>query len=76
MLLSAFQQFRLIRLRRKIERIAERGALKAPTLAELPVKQFDPEVEQLRKRVQVLERIATDGNPVLDQEIEALRRAG
>jgi hypothetical protein len=71
MLLSAFQQFRLVRLRRKIERIAEGGAMMAA-----PTVPADPEVEALRKRVQVLERIATDGNPRLNQEIEALRHAG
>jgi hypothetical protein len=71
MLLSAFQQFRLVRLRRKIERIAEGGAMKAA-----PTVPANPEVEALRKRVQVLERIATDGNPRLNLEIEALRHAG
>ena len=34
------------------------------------------EVDELRKRIQVLERIATDGNPVLEREIEELRSAG
>ena len=41
-----------------------------------PPNARDSEVDVLRKRVQVLERIATDGNPVLEREIEALRRAG
>ena len=36
----------------------------------------DSEVLELRKRVQILERIATDGNQILDREIEALRDAG
>ncbi|MBA2635992.1 MAG: hypothetical protein H0U83_04795 [Sphingomonas sp.] len=35
-----------------------------------------PEIEQLKQRVQVLERIATDGNPMLDREMEELRRHG
>ncbi|MEJ7776375.1 MAG: hypothetical protein WKF52_03090 [Sphingomicrobium sp.] len=35
-----------------------------------------PEIKQLKQHVQVLERIATDGNPVLDREMEELRRHG
>ena len=49
---------------------ADSGALGAPPKAR------DGEVDDLRKRVQVLERIATDGNPALEREIEDLRRAG
>ena len=41
-----------------------------------PSSARDTEVSELRQRVQVLERIATDGNQVLDREIEALRHAG
>ena len=41
-----------------------------------PAAPRESDVDALRKRIQVLERIATDGNPVLDREIEELRRAG
>ena len=52
-----------------------------PVPAALPIAQPvltatpTPEVERLRARIEVLERIATDGNHSLDREIEALRRA-
>ena len=43
-------------------------------VATTPARETD--VSELRKRIQVLERIATDGNPVLEREIEALRHTG
>ena len=73
--LTAFQQFRIVRLRWKIERIAEGAALKAPEVVHQPATR-SPEMDELRKRIQVLERIATDGGPALDRELDALRRAG
>ena len=75
MLLTVFQQYRIIRLRRKIERIAEGAAARPIEVARPPV-QNSAELDELRKRVQVLERIATDGNPTLDHQFEELRRAG
>ena len=73
MLLAAFQQFRIVRLRRKIERFAE-AATERPAQAVNagPAAEYD----ELRKRVQVLERIATEGSPTLERELEELRRAG
>ncbi len=50
------------------------AALSEPTAARaLPAHQ---ELDELRKRVQVLERIATDDSPKLARDIEALRHTG
>jgi Tfp pilus assembly protein PilX len=45
----------------------------APKAAEADTE--NQEVEVLRKRIQVLERIATDGNRTLDREFDQLRGA-
>jgi hypothetical protein len=74
MLLAAFQQVRIVRLRRKIEKIAEASAVRQATTT-IEARSDSPEMVELRKRVQVLERIATDGSPRLDAEFEELRRA-
>ena len=69
------------RLKRKLNRLNDKLEMKfdtvlaaTPAPAALPAR--EAEFEELRKRVQVLERIATDGNPILDREIESLRRTG
>ena len=58
-------------LRKKIEGFAgSSAAMDAPS----PTKSVDPsEVERLRNRVNVLERIATDRENSLTREIEELR---
>ncbi len=69
---------RLVYVNRKLKKkvaVLEAGATAA--LAPHPVgpqqPQRSPEIDELRQRVHVLERIATDGNPLLRHEIEALR---
>jgi len=56
------------------------GLRKRLKAAETKVAQLStpksPEVERLRERVQVLERIATDKASTLDREIDELRTAG
>ena len=76
-----FQWWRIHRYRNKIERIALNGlaAPKAPELrlaAEPAPAAGSEEFEALKKRVQVLERIATDASPTLERELDELRRAG
>ena len=73
------QAWRIHRYRKKIETIALSSA--APKVAEPapmlpPAARRDEEFDALKKRVQVLERIATDGSPALEREIDELRRAG
>ena len=66
---------RLKRKLRMLDQQVQTPADSSPRLAPAATAR-DSEVEELRKRVQVLERIATDGNPVLEREIDALRRTG
>ena len=73
------QTVRLFLLRKKFDRLALRNAQSAPP-APAPVERIaqsrdEDELERIKKRLQVLERIATDGSTRLDSELEALRRA-
>ena len=71
------------RLRKKLDRISDAAlaslegspAAQMPVVAAAPQRESD-ELLQLRRRVQVLERIATDGNPTLEREFDDLRRVG
>jgi hypothetical protein len=51
--------------RKRIAELSQAGAA-------VPVER-DEEVKRLRARVQVLERIATDGKPSLEMELDELR---
>ena len=73
------QTVRLFLLRKKFDRLALRSAQIAPTVP-APVERIaqsrdEDELERIKKRIQVLERIATDGSTRLDSELESLRRA-
>ena len=75
------QTVRLFLLRKKFDRLALRSAQAAPKVP-APVDRIaqsrdedELELERIKKRLQVLERIATDGSTRLDSEWEALRRA-
>ena len=73
------QTVRLFLLRKKFDRLALRNA-QATQPAPAPVERIaqsrdEDELERIKKRLQVLERIATDGSTRLDSELEALRRA-
>ena len=73
-----FQWWRISRYRRKIEKIAMARMVAAPPslpVAAVPSERDDEELVRIKQRLQVLERIATDGNHRLDDEFEALRRA-
>lgn len=63
------------KLRKKLALAAEPAAIASPVAQPALSATPTPEVERLRARIEVLERIATDGNQSLDREIEALRRA-
>ena len=75
------QWWRLHRYRKKIEQFALGGvtAKARPdpvrAIAETASPQRDDELDRIKKRLQVLERIATDDNNRLESEFEALRRA-
>ena len=68
-----------VRIRRLNDKLQDAALSKASTaVATLETRQSaeqEREMKVLRERVQVLERIATDGSRVLQDEIEALRRA-
>ena len=74
-LLFVIQTWRHRRLRKKIERIAEASAQVSAAAPQAVPQRSNEEVHELRERVKVLERIVTDGNRVLEQQIEALRHA-
>jgi len=61
----------LLKARRGVRRDRNGGELPVPDNAE--TARMREEVRALRERVQVLERIATDRNHLLEQEIEQLR---
>ncbi|GAA4009362.1 hypothetical protein [Sphingomonas humi] len=65
------------RLRLQSERLAQTEKLaqftQAPTAALTAAPQRDEEIVELRKRVQVLERITVDHEHSLSREIEELR---
>lgn len=69
------------KLRKKVAALEQLPTVAAgPTPAAPPVPpqlvaEQSPEMARLRARIEVLERIATDGNHSLEREIEALRRA-
>lgn len=73
------QWWRLHRYRKKIEKIAFDGrSAPAPFTNQLvePVGQArDEELDRIKRRLQVLERIATDSSTRLESELEDLRRA-
>ena len=69
---AIYLRFTVWGLRRKIERIALTTA--APK-AEIPAAPRDPQIDELKTRIQVLERITTDRHHSLDREIESLRHA-
>ena len=69
---AVFLRFQVRALRRKIEGIAVASATPAIPKTVAPE---DPQINELKKRVQVLERITTDGHSSLDREIESLRHA-
>ena len=75
-----FQWWRIHRYRNKIEQIALGNHAKAKAepvqaIAQAADPQRDEELDRIKKRLQVLERIATDDNNRLESEFEALRRA-
>ena len=75
-----FQWWRIHRYRNKIERIALNG-VPAKAAEPLPVTDQSAaprgeDFEALKKRVQVLERIAIEKEDTLSREIEDLRAAG
>ena len=72
---------RLVYVNRKLKKTVaalESGAAEAaaPQALEPQQPQRAAEVDELRQRVQVLERIVTDGSPTLSREIDSLRQAG
>ena len=69
---AIFLRFQVRGLRRKIEQIALAGA--TPRI-EAPAVARDPQIDELKSRIQVLERITTDRHHSLDREIESLRHA-
>ena len=74
-----FQWWRIHRYRNKIEQLAfdHAKAKHEPVqaLVQATEPQRDEELERIKKRLQVLERIATDENGRLESEFEALRHA-
>lgn len=68
----AFQQVRIVRLRESLDEILPDEA--AQSQAETEDSVSEAELESLKKRLQVLERIATDRATALEEEIESLRR--
>jgi hypothetical protein len=74
-----FQWWRIHRYRNKIEQLAFDHAKVKPqpvqAIAPPADSRRDEELERIKKRLQVLERIATDDNNRLESEFEALRRA-
>ncbi len=74
-LFAMYQRYRIIKLRRTIENIALQSAQPTPPAAitreALPAR--DNELEVLKRRVHVLERIATDGSSTLEREFGELR---
>lgn len=73
------QSIRLLLLRRKFEKLAMK-TVGVTNIADLPPiprgeTQNSEELVRIRQRLQVLERIATDQNGRLDEELEALRRS-
>lgn len=75
-----FQWWRIHCYRNKIERIALGGmpTVKPELVSAVPQStnpQRDEELERIKNRLQVLERIATDGSSRLDSEFHELRRA-
>ena len=74
------QFFVMRRLKKRIDafelRMIQPAANPAGLVDPSPPAARESEVHELRKRVQVLERIATDGNQILEREIEALRHVG
>ncbi|MDQ3145105.1 MAG: hypothetical protein M3Q57_09565 [Pseudomonadota bacterium] len=75
-LFAIYQRYRIIKLRKTIENIALNSAQPAPPAALAPeaLPARDQELDVLKRRVQVLERIATDGSPTLEREFERLRQ--
>ena len=77
--LLLLQTLRLWHLRRKFIRLAMRSPQVEPvqiaSVKEVPKPRDDDEMERIKIRLQVLERIATDGSNRLDSEFEELRRA-
>ena len=74
------QFFAVRRLKKRVAALELRAIHPAGNAADqlelVPQKARDSDVEDLRKRLQVLERIATDGNTMLEREIESLRHTG
>lgn len=77
--LLLLQTLRLWHLRRKFIRLAMDAPKAEPVqvapVRDVPVARDDDEMDRIKKRLQVLERIATDDNNRLESEFEALRRA-
>ncbi|MDQ3077312.1 MAG: hypothetical protein M3Q83_00545 [Pseudomonadota bacterium] len=78
-LFAMYQRYRIIKLRRTIENIALQSALPVSPAAaaarEASPPALDKELETVKRRLQVLERIATDGSPTLEREFDDLRRS-
>ena len=70
--LCAVYLFAIVRSQKKTIAQLTAQALRPVAAGEAP-PESSSEVETLRKRVQVLERIATDGNSTIEREFEELR---